>query len=132
MKKFLLRLSLAAAVTLAGVAIAPASHAQSDQDPATTNSQQQQPVATPQDSATPQQQNDAQMPEAQTQDAQAFNGRIVKESGQLVLKDPVAKISYKLDDQAKAKQYAGKQVKVTGKLNMNNNTIHVDSIELLS
>ncbi len=131
MKKFWLRLSLAGAVTLAAIAIAPASHAQSDQDSATTNSQQQ-PAATPQDSATPQQQNDAQMPEAQTQDAQAFNGRIVKESGQLVLKDPVAKISYKLDDQAKAKQYAGKQVKVTGKLNMNNNTIHVDSIELLS
>jgi hypothetical protein len=48
-----------------------------------------------------------------------------------VLNDPVTKMDYQLDDQAKAKPYIGKQVKVTGKLEMNSNTIHVDSIEPL-
>ncbi|MGA7906662.1 MAG: DUF5818 domain-containing protein [Candidatus Sulfotelmatobacter sp.] len=121
MKRFLLRFMLAGAVTLAAIAIAPASDAQSGQAPVAASGQQQQP-------------NDAQMPaqEPQTQDAQTFNGRIVKENGQLVLRDPVAKVSYKLDDQSKAKQYMGKKVKVTGKLDMNSNTIHIDNIELLS
>ena len=67
-----------------------------------------------------------------THDAHAFTGRIVKEKGELMLKDPVTKVSYKLDDSSKAKQYVGKQVKVTGKLEMNSNTIQVDSIEPVS
>jgi Protein of unknown function (DUF5818) len=46
-----------------------------------------------------------------------------------VLKDPVTKMSYQLDDQAKAKPYGGEQVKVTGKLEMKSNTIHIDGIE---
>jgi Protein of unknown function (DUF5818) len=96
------------------------------------NSQQwaRQPLA-----AAQQQQSDAQMAssdDAQTQDAKVFSGRIVQENGQLVLKDTVANVSYNLDDQAKAKRYTGKQVKVTGQLELNSNTIHVDSIELLS
>jgi hypothetical protein len=41
-------------------------------------------------------------------------------------------VSYQLDDQSKVKRYFGKQVKVTGKLEMNSNTIHIDSIEPLS
>jgi predicted RNA-binding protein len=53
----------------------------------------------------------------------------VKENGQLVLKDPVTKVSYKLDDAAKARDFLGKQVKVTGKLEMDSNTIRVESIE---
>lgn len=124
MKKFLLHFSLATAVTLLTLALAPSLHAQqADQDPAPAAAQQQQ------------QQNEAQMPasgDTTTQEAQAFSGRIVKEKGELVLKDPVSKISYKLDDSAKARPYVGKQVKVTGRLNMNNNTIQVDGIEPLS
>jgi len=68
----------------------------------------------------------------QTQEAAAFNGTIVKEKGKLVLKDSVAKISYQLDDQAKAKQFEGKQVKVTGKLDLEINLIHVENIEAVS
>ena len=48
-----------------------------------------------------------------------------------MLKDPVTKVVYKLDDPAKARQYVGKQVKVTGKLEMNSNTIRVESIEVV-
>ena len=55
----------------------------------------------------------------------------MEDHGQLVLKDPVTKMSYQLDDQTKARQYVGKQVKVLGKLEMKSNTIHIDSIELL-
>lgn len=67
-----------------------------------------------------------------THEAKTFTGHIVKENGQLVLKDPVTKVSYKLDDAAKARQYVGKQVKVIGKLDMNSNTILIERIELLS
>lgn len=69
--------------------------------------------------------------EATTEEAKTFSGKVVKENGQLMLKDPVTKVSYRFDDAAKAKQYAGKQVKVTGKLDLNTNTIHVESIEPL-
>jgi Protein of unknown function (DUF5818) len=83
-------------------------------------------------SAQAQQQNEGQIPasgEATTQEAKSFSGNIVKENGKLVLKDPVTKVIYKLDDPAKARQYVGKRVKVTGKLEMNTNTIRVETIE---
>jgi uncharacterized protein YdeI (BOF family) len=127
MKKFVLHFSLATAVTLLTLAIAPSMYAQqSDQDPA---------PATPQRQAAAQEQNEAQMPQsgdATTHEAKAFSGRIAKENGELVLQDSVTKVSYKLDDPTKAEQYVGKQVKVTGKLDMNSNTIQVDGIEPLS
>jgi hypothetical protein len=41
-------------------------------------------------------------------------------------------MNYQLDDQAKAKPYLGKQVKITGKLEMRSNTIHINSIEPVS
>jgi hypothetical protein len=56
----------------------------------------------------------------------------VKEKGKLVLKDTAANVSYQLDDQDRARQFEGKQVKVTGKLDMNTNLIHVESIEAAS
>jgi len=159
MKSFIIRLSLAAAVTLSVIALGSSANAQepSAQDPAATAPPQQQsppaaqdpqqsPAENPQEpTARPQQepnepaanprQNEPQMPAAgpeATQDAKAFTGRIVKENGKIVLKDPVTKTSYQIDDQTKAKQFMGKQVKVTGKLDVNSNTIHVDSIEPIS
>jgi hypothetical protein len=80
------------------------------------------------------QQNEAQMPasgEATTREAKTFTGRMVKENGQIVLKDPITKVSYKLDDAAKASRYMEKQVKVTGKLDLNTNTIELERIEPL-
>jgi hypothetical protein len=151
MKNFMFRLSLAAALTLGVVALAGSANAQEpssqepgSQDPAaTTPPQQQAPAAQDQQTptATPQeppatQQNEAQMPsagnDAQTQEAQTFTGRVVKENGKVVLKDPVTKNSYQIDAAAKVKAYMGKQVKVTGKLDMNSNTIHVESVEPIS
>lgn len=108
MKRFLLRLSLAAALTLV--------------------------VVVGEGPARAQQQNEGQIPasgEATTQEAKSFSGKIVRENGKLVLKDPVTKVIYKLDDPAKARQYVGKRVKVTGKLEMDSNTIRVESIEVV-
>lgn len=110
MKPFLVRLAAVLAFAAGLVALS----AQVRQQPETPSAQ---PVAA-------QQQNDM-----QTQEAKPFNGTIVKEKGKLVLKDTAANVSYQLDNQDKAKQFEGKQVKVTGKLDMNTNLIHVDSIE---
>jgi hypothetical protein len=67
----------------------------------------------------------------QTQDELAFTGRIEQEKGSLLLKDPVTKLNYQLDDQGIAKKFIGKQVKVKGKLEMKTNTIQVSTIELI-
>jgi flagellar basal body-associated protein FliL len=109
MRIFLLRLCLAVAIMVVASVAAPSAYAQS-----------------------PQHANEAQMPasgEATTQDARTFSGNIVKENGNVVLQDPATKVSHKLNDSAKAKQYLGKHVKITGKLDANSNTILMESIE---
>ncbi|HYM76354.1 MAG TPA: DUF5818 domain-containing protein [Candidatus Dormibacteraeota bacterium] len=68
----------------------------------------------------------------QPEDAKPFSGTIVKEKGKFVLKDQATKSSYQLDDQEKAKQFEGKQVKVIGKLDVETNLIHVENIEPVS
>jgi len=70
-------------------------------------------------------------PSDQTQDELAFTGRIEQEKGSLLLKDPVTKLNYQLDDQGRAKKFIGKEVKVRGKLDMKSNTIQVSSIQLI-
>jgi len=127
MKNFLIRIMLATAITLVAFALASSARAQqADADPAPATPHQAHPSSPPQ--------QDALVPSAaddQTQGALAFTGRIVKQQGRIVLNDPITKMSYQLDEQAKAKPYLGKQVKVTGKLEMKSNTIHVDHIEPL-
>lgn len=61
-----------------------------------------------------------------------FSGRIVKSKDQFVLKDRSNNNTYKLDRQDIAKQYQGKDVKVSGTLDSADNTIHVSTIEPLS
>lgn len=117
MKNFLPRLALALLVTAGMIALNSPSSAQQDKP----NSQQ--PTVA---------QQQAQQSDAQTQDSKPFNGTIMKEKGKLVLKDTAANVSYQLDDQAKAKQFEGKQVKVMGKLDLDTNLIHVDTIEPLA
>ncbi|HEX4485520.1 MAG TPA: DUF5818 domain-containing protein [Terriglobales bacterium] len=56
-----------------------------------------------------------------------FAGSITHEKSGFVLK--AGNASFKLDDQAKAKQFKGKTVQVTGTLNESTNTIHVEKIE---
>ena len=65
---------------------------------------------------------------SQTSDSQTFSGKIAKSGEKLVLKDSVSKSTYVLDDQDKAKQFEGQQVKVTGTLDAETNTIRIASI----
>lgn len=131
MKNFLIRILLAAALTLVTFGLASSAQAQqADEDPVPAGPQQPQPMAP----KFPQQQQSSapSSDDNQTQQALAFTGRVTSEQGRLVLNDPVTKMSYQLDDQTKAKPYVGKQVKVIGKLEMKSNTIHIDSIEPVS
>lgn len=159
MNKILFRILLTAAMMLGVVALGGSASAQepSSQDPAaTTPPQQQSPAATqeqqtqsareqeptarpqqePNEPAASPQQNEPSMPtagsDAQTKEAQSFSGRVTKENGKVVLKDPVTKTSYQIDDVSKVKPFMGKQVKVTGKLDISSNTIRVESIEPIS
>jgi hypothetical protein len=69
------------------------------------------------------------------QQAHTFMGTIGKSHGTLVLKggyasqEPDARTTYKLTDQEKAKQYVGRNVKITGTLDTRTNTIHVSHIK---
>ena len=130
MKQFLMRLLFATVITVVTVVLAPSVRAQqADQDPAPAAPHKADPAAVPSQHA-----NEGQMPasgEATTEEAKSFTGRIVKENGEMVLQDTVTKVSYRLDDAAKAKQYIGKRVKVTGKLDMDSNTIRIENIELV-
>jgi hypothetical protein len=93
--------------------------------PATPHQNDAQPTQQPQ-------QNEAHMPasgHSTTQPEKTFTGHIVMENGSVVLKDPVSRVSYKLSDPAKARQFEGKEVKVTGKLKANSSTIEMSHIE---
>ena len=72
-------------------------------------------------------------PDAQheQQKVQTFTGKIVKiKNGQFaLLTDESAGKGVYLDDQEKAKQYEGKNVKVTGVLEVAKNLVHVTDIE---
>jgi hypothetical protein len=72
-------------------------------------------------------------PSAQPQPpaAQAFTGTIVKDGSRYVLKVS-NNTAYQLDDQEKAKQYEGKQVKISGTPNANGSSLHIIGIELVS
>lgn len=85
---------------------------------------QQQPEQQPSQSANPPAQ--PQPPAAQT-----FTGTIIKDGNRYVLKVSSNSV-YQLDDQERAKQYEGKQVKIAGTLDATGNSLHIGSIELVS
>ncbi|HTS34761.1 MAG TPA: DUF5818 domain-containing protein [Candidatus Solibacter sp.] len=90
-------------------------------------------AATDSQQAPPSPQSDSAAPvhDPQTQDVLAFTGRVKRDKGQIVLNDPVTKISYLFDDQLRAKQFLGRRVKVTGKLELSSNRIRIESIEAI-
>lgn len=80
------------------------------------------------------QQQPAQSASSQSQQqpaAQSFTGTITKASDKFVL-TMAGGVTYQLDDQDRAKQYEGKQVKIIGSLDTTSNTLHVSSIQLIS
>jgi len=61
-------------------------------------------------------------------DAKTFTGKIVKAGDKLVLRDAASNTTYQLDDQDKAKEFVGKDVKVVGTLDMANSLIRITMI----
>ncbi len=87
---------------------------------------QQAPSTPGQASSTPQQQQtEATNPQ---QSARSFEGKIAKAGDQLVLQESSTQTAYKLDDQDKAKQFEGKNVKVMATVDASTNTLHVVEI----
>jgi hypothetical protein len=78
------------------------------------------PAIYPQDS----QQDPQQQPEVKI-----FTGRISKSGQKFILEDPAMNTSYQLDDQKQAQQHEGKNVRVKGTLDAQNNLIHVHAID---
>jgi hypothetical protein len=112
-------LSAAGVLLLAGVSLNLS--AQQTPSPDATTPTTQSPSTTPD--------NSAQQPvNSQSQTAQSFQGKITKSGDKLVLRDSATQASYQLDDQEKAKQYEGKNVKVMATMDPNTNTLHVVDI----
>jgi hypothetical protein len=87
-------------------------------------SAQQTPAA--QDQAGAQQQQPQQPTDAQSQQsARAFEGKIAKAGNKLVLQESSTQTAYQLDDQDKAKQFEGKNVKVMATVDSSTNTLHI-------
>ncbi len=67
------------------------------------------------------------VPYSRSAKARQFTGTILKESDGYVLK--AGSLAYRLDDQDKAQEFSGRNVKVLGSLDKQSNTIHLESIE---
>lgn len=74
-------------------------------------------------------QQDSQEAQQPQPEAKTFRGRISRSGQKFVLEDASLETTYQLDDQKKAQQYQGKNVRVTGTLGAENNLIRVQTIE---
>jgi Protein of unknown function (DUF5818) len=133
-----------AVLTLAPVVFAQSSHKQNPMQPGTalvawTQDQKSEPMPS-QTTTAPQEKPNTQTPSSpagQADDAhkqpaaQAFTGTIMKSGDNYVLKT-ADNMTYQLDDQARAKQFEGKQVQVTGSLDSGSGTIKVQDIKAAS
>ena len=131
MRDFLIRLLFALAAVVAGLVAVSVPQAPPPDRDSTFAAARQQPPESAQYSTQARKPEAPSSGDAQTQDALTFAGRVVKEKGRVLLKDPVTKMNYQLGDPWKALPYVGKMVRVTGKLNLDSNEIHIDSIEPL-
>jgi hypothetical protein len=95
------------------------------QTPQPSDQQQEQLPNNP--AATPTQDSGAQaQPESMPQ---TFTGTVVKIGDKYVLRT-TDNMTYRLDDPDKAKEFEGKQVKVTGSLEAKSKLIHIQNVEL--
>lgn len=137
-------MALAAVITLGAIALASSSGVQqqpSEQTPAATSPPHHQnppktqgtqnpSVAPPEAPVRPYaQSNEPEMPTGKTQNPErSFNGRIVRENGKLLLKNPATKKTYEFDNVSKVSSFIGKEVRLTGRRDPTSNRIHVDKI----
>jgi hypothetical protein len=133
MKKFMIGMATAAlAMTLSAMSFAqqdqsapsksqPTSDVQSGQQ---TSPEQQgtQPSSQTPDSSSSMQNSQG----MQNAAGSTFTGTVVKAGGKYVLK--TADSNYQLDDQDKAKQFVGQQVKINGNLDSSTSMIHISDI----
>jgi hypothetical protein len=56
-------------------------------------------------------------------------GKILKNGETFVLNDAVTKTKYMLDNQDKVSPYEGKKVKITGRVDVTDNLIHIETIQ---
>ena len=103
----------------------PAGQAAADPIPPT---QQQQPEDRPAPGRPGQRPTDSASTQPQQDAARSLSGTIVKNGDQYVLTTP-DNVSFQLDDQERARNYQGKQVKVTGTVDATARKIHVQKIE---
>lgn len=109
-KRFFLRVICAAAFTLSSGSLSHAASAQSSAYVRSAYSRTQ----------------------AQQQPIQKFQGTIVKSKDKYILQDKASGATYQLDNQDKAKEFAGRDVRVTGTLDPSTNTIQVSDIQTQS
>ena len=64
---------------------------------------------------------------AESSEGTSFSGTVVKSGAKYVLKTDTGS-TYQIDDQEKAKQFEGKQVKVSGSLDKTTSMLHVTDI----
>jgi cytoskeletal protein RodZ len=119
-------MALAMALSVVGFAQQDQSAQPTAQQPSTDTQNAQQPTADQQDSTQPNSPSQDSSSSMQTSQTTAFTGTVVKAGGKYVLK--TSDMNYQLDDQQKAKQFVGQQVKVSGSLDTNTSTIHVSDI----
>lgn len=106
-------LNVVIAITLVAALVPVAFAQQSPSQPAAGESQMQT--------------SPAQASPSQAETPDSFSGTVVKVGNKFVLKTDTA--TYRLDDQEKAKQFEGKQVKVSGSLDKATRTIHISDIQ---
>lgn len=92
-----------------------------------SSSSSTQTPSSPSDNSSMPQSSQTSTPSSQ-QSARSFEGKIQKSGDKLVLQDSASQTSYQLDDQDKAKQFEGKNVKVMGTVDSASNTLHVIDI----
>ena len=62
-------------------------------------------------------------------DAKTFSAKIVRSGNRLALQDGIGESTYQIDDQSKAKAFEGKEVRVTGTVDVMNNIVRIVKIE---
>lgn len=125
-----LLVALTLVIGLAGISLYAQQDPAAQTPPATPPQEQQQTPPPDQQSQPTSQEQTSQSPAAQQ--PQIFSGKIVKSHGMAVLRDEATSTDYKLDNEDQAKQYMGKNVRVTGTLDPSTNTIRVTNIEMSS
>ncbi len=132
MKKLLtVMATLALAMALSAVSFAQQDQsAQPSAQQPSSDMQNGQQTSTDQQGAQPSSPSPDSSSSTQNTEGSSFTGTVVKAAGKYVLK--TSDMNYQLDDQDKAKQFVGQQVKISGTLDSSTSMIHISDISPLS